>query len=293
MTPETAGAVSPWEFHLHADVVAFVGVLLLGYFYAIRRYGPIFHPRPDDPPATRKHKTLFVGGLVVYYLAVGWPLHDIAENYLYSAHMVQHILIGYVAPPLLLLGTPEWLGRMLVGRGLAGRAYHRLTHPVVAAVVFNATVAFIHWPQAVGWMLGSEIVHIAIHLVYFLAALLMWSVLYSPLPEIAERLAVPVKMLYLFVQTLVPTVPASFLTFGETPLYAAYTEMPRLFGLSPLADMQLAGLIKKIGLGLFLWGIIAVMFFRWASREGAIGPDRPVRVGGPPGTPSTPLETDA
>jgi putative membrane protein len=276
MTPEATP--SPWEFHVHPDVVILVVGLLAGYFYAVRRWGPLFHPRPDDPPATTRQKSLFVAGVAVYYLAVGWPLHDLAEQYLYSAHMVQHVLIGYVAPPLLLLGTPEWLARMVLGRGALGRLYRRLTRPLVAAIAFNATVAFIHWPLAVEWMLSSHVLHIAIHVVYFTGAMLMWSVVCSPLPEVS-RLSEPLKMLYLFIQTLLPTIPASFLTFGATPLYPSYVDMPRLFGLSPLDDMQLAGLIMKVGVGLMLWTVIAVMFFRWASREGAIGPDRPEPAG--------------
>jgi len=74
-------------------------------------------------------------------------------------------------------------------------------------------------------------------------------------------------MLYLFAWSVVPTVPASFLTFGASPLYKFYEHVPHLFGLSTLEDQQTAGLIMKIGAGLLLWGIIAVVFFRWASEE--------------------------
>jgi len=88
----------------------------------------------------------------------------------------------------------------------------------------------------------------------------------SPLPEI-PRLAPVMQMLYLFAWSVVPTVPASFLTFGATPLYKFYEGVPHLFGLSTLADQQAAGLIMKIGAGLLLWAIIAVVFFRWASEE--------------------------
>ena len=75
------------------------------------------------------------------------------------------------------------------------------------------------------------------------------------------------RQLYLFAWSVVPTVPASFLTFGSAPLYKFYEGVPHLFGLSTLADQQAAGLIMKIGAGLLLWAIIAVVFFRWASEE--------------------------
>ena len=267
-------------FHLHPEVIVVTSVLLVGYFYALRRWGPLFHPRPDDPPATRKQKVLFVSGVATYYLAVGWPLHDIADYYLYSGHMVQHVLLGYLAPPLLLLGTPEWLGRLVLGRGAIGRAYRRLTRPLIAAVLVNVAIAFIHWPLVVEWMVLNEAFHVATHLLLFGTALLAWSVLWSPLPEVRDQLGDPGKMLFIFTMTLLPTIPASFLTFGETPLYPIYAETPNLYGLSPRDDMQLAGLIMKSGVGLVLWIVIAVMFFRWAGREGALAPGGRPPAGG-------------
>jgi putative membrane protein len=88
----------------------------------------------------------------------------------------------------------------------------------------------------------------------------------SPLPEI-PRLAPPTRMVFLFLQSIVPTLPASFLTFGTTPLYRFYEKVPHLWGMSTLDDQQVAGLIMKIGAGLLLWMIIAVIFFRWAGEE--------------------------
>lgn len=273
------------EFHLHPEVVAVTTFLLIGYFYALRRWGHLFHPHPDDPPATRRQKTLFVGGVVTYLLAVGWPLHDLADQYLYSAHMVQHVLLGYLAPPLLLLGTPQWLGRMVLGSGPVGRAYARLTKPLVAAIAFNVAIAFIHWPLVVDTMVTSQVFHVGTHLLLFVTALLAWSSLCGPLPEVRGRLGEPGKMFFLFTMTILPTIPASFLTFGETPLYPIYAETPNLFGLDARDDMQLAGLIMKSVVGLVLWIVIAVMFFRWAGKEGALSPPGYPHEPAPPGSP--------
>ena len=74
-------------------------------------------------------------------------------------------------------------------------------------------------------------------------------------------------MLYLFTWSIVPTIPASFLTLGSKPLYKFYETVPHLYGLSTMEDQQIAGLIMKIGAGLLLWMTIAVVFFRWASDE--------------------------
>lgn len=275
-----------WTFHLHPEVVGVVVALLGGYGYALRRWGRLLHP--TGPAATTRQRAFFVAGVVSLYAALGWPVHDLAERYLYSAHMVQHLLLGFVTPPLLLLGTPRWLGELLLGRGTAGRIYRWWTRPLLAAVVFNAALAIVHWPQVNEVMLASEAFHAAVHLGFLAAALLVWSLLYSPLPEVASRLSPPAKMAYLFAQTLLPTVPASFLTFGDRALYRPYESFPRLWGLSALEDMQLAGLIMKVGGGLLLWCILAVMFFRWANREDVSGVGRSPSAGGGPPVPSDP-----
>lgn len=274
-----------WDFHLHPDVLALVVALLAGYGIAVRRWGKLFHPGRGEQAATGRQWALFVAGVASLYLALGWPVHDLGEGYLYTFHMLQHLLLGFVTPPLILLGMPEWLGRLVLGRGTLGRAYKRLSRPLPAALLFNAALALIHWPRVVDLMLASELAHAAFHLVFLLAAFLMWSVLYSPLPE-RVTLSPVGRMGFLFAQTILPTVPASFLTFGDRPLYRAYETFPRLWGLSALDDMQLAGLIMKIGGGLLLWSIITVMFFRWASREEAA--DKLGRSGGLPtsGSPS-------
>jgi putative membrane protein len=81
-------------------------------------------------------------------------------------------------------------------------------------------------------------------------------------------------MVYLFLQSLVPTIPASFLTFGHTALYPVYAGFPRIWGVSPLTDQLIAGLIMKIVGGLLLWGVIAAIFFRWYEQEQRDGLDR-------------------
>jgi putative membrane protein len=94
----------------------------------------------------------------------------------------------------------------------------------------------------------------------------------SPLPEV-PRYTPLLQMLFLFLQSVVPTVPASFLTFGARPLYRFYEGVPRLYDISALDDMRVAGLVMKIGAGALLWVIIAIVFFRWYAEE-ETGPRR-------------------
>jgi putative membrane protein len=103
----------------------------------------------------------------------------------------------------------------------------------------------------------------------------VWMPLLSPLPEV-PRLQPLGRLLFLFLQSIVPTVPASFLTFGAHPLYSFYDRVPRLFGVTALNDMQIAGVVMKIGVGITIWLIIAILFFRWYNAEEAQTPSRRV-----------------
>jgi putative membrane protein len=117
--------------------------------------------------------------------------------------------------------------------------------------------------------LEHALLHFAVHVVIFVSSLIVWMPLLSPLPEV-PRLQPLVRMLFLFLQAVVPTIPASFLTFGDHPLYKFYEHVPRLYGsLNALDDMRIAGLIMKIGAGIALWVVIAIVFFRWYSVEEA------------------------
>ena len=263
--------LSPWAFHLHPEVYLEVISLAAAYWAALHLLGPRF-VEPGEGVATRGQKACFAAGLLTIAVAEGWPLSDIAANYLYSAHMVQHLLFTLAAPPLLLLGTPHWLARTLVRRPGLWPVMKRVTRPLPALIIFNAVLVTSHWPALLDLTLHHQVVHVASHIALFTAATIMWWPVVSPLPEL-PRLSYPAQMVYLFGQTIIPTVPASFLTFASSPLYHFYTTVPRAFGISAVDDTRISGLIMKLGMGILLWSIIAVLFFRWSSREER--PERP------------------
>src|SRR5439155_18676838 len=148
------------------------------------------------------------------------------------------------------------------------RSVQRVGRPVPGIIQYNAILVLSHWPLWVDATLRHHALHFVAHAVLVVSALLMWLPVVSPLPEV-PRARPPTQMLYLFIQTIVPTVPASFLTFGSSPLYHFYEHVLRLYGVSVLADQQAAGLLMKIVGGFFLWSVIAVIFFRWYGREEA------------------------
>lgn len=268
------------DLHLHPEVIALCAGLIVGYEALIRRYGHLMHPRPGERAVTGRQRAAFIAGVAALWVASGSPIHDLAERYLYSAHMIQHLIQGFVVPPLLLLGIPEWMGELLLRPRGVRTVVRRLAAPLVAALLFNAALMLIHWPAVVDLMLASELWHGVAHVVLIATGLLMWLNIASPVPAVVPRLGPLQQLGYLFLQSVLPTIPATFLTFGETPLYRVYESFPRVWGISALEDMRIAGLIMKIGGGFLLWGIITVLFFRWAADEerrerGLPGPPAP------------------
>jgi putative membrane protein len=264
MTLAHGAGTAVWQFHAHPETWAPMIALLVGYALLVRRKGPLL-VEPGQPPVTSFQLTSFVCGVLALWIASDWPIHELAENYLFSVHMVQHLLLTFVAPPLLLLGTPPWMLRLLLGRGLRRRIVRFFTKPVVALLLFNLTIAVTHWPAIVNLAVESQPAHLLLHAVLISTATAMWWPVVAPLPE-TDRLSEPAKMLYLFLQSIVPTVPASFLTFSTSPLYSSYEAVSHPW-IGVVDDQQIAGLIMKIGGGLLLWGVIAVIFFKWNHRE--------------------------
>lgn len=262
----------PWAWHPHPDVWLLVAVLALGYVGLIRWLGPRL-AEPGERPVTLRQAVLYYLGVALVWVAADWPVHDLSEGYLYSVHMVQHMVFSLVAPPLLLLGTPGWLVRAALRPRRLLRAARWVTRPVPALLIFNGVVVATHLPVVVDLTLRSEPAHFAAHAVLVASALLMWWPVASPVPDLLPRLPYAGQMVYLFVQSLVPTVPASFLTFSPTAIYPFYEAVPRLWGISAVEDQRVAGLIMKLGGGLLLWGIIAALFFKWYAQEEASGRD--------------------
>ena len=254
-------------WHLHPDVWIVLGSVAVAYVVACRR-----HERLTGEATPERTRRLFLGGMTLLFVASEWPIHDLAERFLYSAHMVQHLVFTLVAAPLLVAGTPQWLARWVLRPVPIRRAFGLLVRPLPALVFFNGVLLFTHWPEVVGASVGSELTHFSLHVLIVFSGYVMWWPIVSPLPELPP-LAPPVQMLYLFLQSLAPTIPASFLTFGQEPLYPIYVTFPRIWGISALDDQLVAGLIMKIVGGAILWGVIATVFFRWANREQREGVD--------------------
>jgi putative membrane protein len=252
-----ADVADPWRFQWHPEVWLLIAFLVASYVYVVRVLGPKA-VAPGQPVVTSRQKIAFVAGIVVLWLSSDWPMHDIAEEYLYSVHMFQHMSLTYFMPPLVVLATPEWLARALIGDRRTYRFVRFMAHPVRAAFFFNVAVMVSHVPGVVNASVSNGPLHYAVHVFLVTSSILMWLPVCGPLREL--HISPMGKMIYLFLNSVVATVPAGWLTFAEGVVYKHYDTPWRVWGLSVTVDQQIAGAIMKIGGAIFLWTIIVAMF---------------------------------
>ena len=176
-------------FHPHLDVYGVAIGLVITYEYGMRilagRYAPL-----GKPAVTTRQRVMFYSGVVFLVISSTWPLHDIGEQRLYMFHMIEHMLITLVVPPLLLGGTPEWLMRAFTRPVIP--LLKVITRPIFTLVFFNAWLALIHVPSVVELMLSDDFFHFFAHAVLFVSAILMWWPVMDPIPaELPGTVPVP------------------------------------------------------------------------------------------------------
>lgn len=255
---------------LHLSLVVGLIALYGGYLLLI---GPIRRrfQTPDQiwaEPVELREVILFSTGILVLLVSEASPLHDLAEYYWLSAHMVQHLLMTMIAPPLLLLGTPGWVVRPVLRNPRVYRVARLATQPLVAIVVFNAGLAFWHLPALYNAALANHLVHNLEHLTFMVGAFVLWWPIFSPVKQL-PRLNYPAQILYLFVQSLLPAIVAAFITFSTRLLYTFYADKPRIWDIAAITDQQIGGLIMKLVGTLILWFVATVIFFIWFQHEEA------------------------
>jgi putative membrane protein len=250
----------PWiPGEVNLDVVIGVVLLAAAYTWATvtsRR------PAPLAPPIA------FFGGCGALLAALNGPLHDLSDYYLFSAHMVQHLVLMLVVPPLWLAGTPGWMLDALVARAARAPrvALRWLTRPLPAFAAFGVALVAWHLPGPFHAALEVHAWHVVEHLVLLGASVLGWW----PIVSRSARLpALPYagQLLYLFVFGMPMTVVAAMVTGADQVLYSYYATAPRVLDLGPLADQRLGGLIMWVPAGIIPVVAFTVVFFRWAAAE--------------------------
>jgi putative membrane protein len=171
-----------------------------------------------------------------------------------------------VLPPLLIAGLPGWLVEPALRRPGVRAVARLLTRPVVAAAFFSVVLLVWHTVDAYDLMMRNHDVHVATHLMFMVAAVMLWWPVMGPAPSL-HRLGPGEGMLYLFLAQLPMQLLGAIVTFADDPLYTWYVTAPRTWGLSPLDDQKLGGLLMWVPGNLWIWGAMSVLFFRWAKAE--------------------------
>ena len=247
--------LSWWRWSIHPSTA--IGIAALGALY-IWASSKLRRP-------TIGQKMFFWSGLLVMFASLNGPIHDLSDDYLFSAHMVQHLLLTLAVPPLLLAGTPGWMLRPVLSRRGIAPVARFFTRAPMAFVVFNVTFAVWHLPPFYNSAMAHHSLHILEHLMFMAAAVLMWWPLLSQLPEF-PRLAYPGQMLYSFLMSIPMSIVAVYIAMADHVLYPAYSAAPRVLPLSPIEDQLLGALIMWIPGGLIFMIIMTVVFFKWNAR---------------------------
>lgn len=254
--PVTQVGWTGWSVHW-STVVGIAALAALYFWRAMRA------PSPGTP--TGLQKLSFASGLFVMFASLNGPVHDLSDYYLFSAHMVQHLLLTMLLPPLLIAGTPGWMLRPLLRNQRVFKVARFILRPIMCFVIFNLTLVVWHLPFFYNAAMADHNVHIVEHLMFMATAVLMWWPFMSPLPEL-PRLAYPGQMLYCFLTTLPMSVVAVYISMADHILYPAYASTARIWGMMPMVDQQVGGLIMWIPGSSIFYVILTVVFFKWAAR---------------------------
>ena len=247
------------------DPVLIGGILALGVAYALA-IGPLRARLAPGQPYPTGPARWFFSGLVLLYLVEGSPLHDLAERYLLSAHMVQHLLLAYVVARMLIVGVPAWLWRAVLLNPFVFPIARVVLRPVVTFVVFAVFFAVWHVPPIYQAALVTSWVHHVEHVVFLVTAIMLWWPILSPIEELPKAPHL-VRLAYLFVIPIAQLPVFAGITFHPDVVYPLYAMAPRAFGLDVMSDQALAGAVMKI-FGLVFFGLpFARIFFDWYQRE--------------------------
>lgn len=265
--------------HWHNEPILIGGLIFLGWLYAILT-GPLrSRLTPPGTPYPRRHALQFYFALIFFYLAVGSPLDQIGERFLFSAHMLQHQIIIYPAAILFLRGLPGWLISPVMSRPSLQTFLKIATNTVFCGVLYIVVMTVWHMPIFYDWALQNRLLHIGEHFTMFGAALFFWWPLYSPSKEFPPA-SYAGQMLYLPAVVIGMTPLFAYLTFSQDVLYPTYEFAPRVSSLTAAGDQLLAGSMMKIGGMSVMMISFGISFYHWYRASEKTHPALGERVAG-------------
>jgi len=251
-------------YHWHTEPALLGGILFTVWIYFIL-IGPLRSSIDRYATWPGREVGWFLAGVVSFYLAVGSPLDAMGENFLFSAHMVQHNVLMYITALFTVLAIPEWLIDGLLDKSrLFFRVFRVLFHPLTAAIVFTFTFCVWHFPNLYEAALHDKVIHMLEHLTMYFASVMMFWPLLSP-SRLVPRMNYGLQILYVFLLMVAQIPLFGILTFATEVLYPTYELAPRISFLDPLADQVLGGLIMKIANMIVSLLLIGRAFYFWSQ----------------------------
>lgn len=248
--------------HWHNEPYLVGGLVLIGWFWAILA-GPLRARIAPGAAFPRGAAWRFYASLVTFYLAVGSPLDQIGERFLFSAHMLQHQLLVYPAAILFLLGMPSWMVDLFLRRSALKRLLRFFTNPLVCGAIYSLVISVWHMPYLYDLALRDKTVHVLEHLMFFGAALLYWWPMLSP-SRVFPAASHAAQILYFLAVVIGMTPVFAYITFSQDVLYPTYEYAPRIIaGFSAADDQLLAGASMKIVGMLVALAAVGTSFYRW------------------------------
>lgn len=251
---------------LHLSVFLGVALFIALYVTAVTRWRVRY--QWSDTPVEGWRMAAFLIGQLLLLFGLNGPLHHLADYYLFSAHMVQHLILNLLWAPLTVLALPPWLVEAALGVPLIRRLSDLTSRLPVKFFLYNGVLYFWHIPKLYDLALANHNVHIVEHLSFMSTAIIAWVGLLCTAPSLQKPLPL-LQMLYLFIMTLPMKLLGAIITLSNSLIYQGYNEAPRLWGLTPMADQVWGGLLMWLPGGLALWASMLYIFINWWNQEKA------------------------
>ena len=256
--------ISIWHWHTEPALIG--GILLVTWAY-LALLGPLRPRIAPDEPFPKREFYWFLAAAGSFYLAVGSPLDAMGENFLFSAHMVQHMLLMYAAALFTVLAIPGWLiDRGIERSRIFSRCLRFLLRPLAAGFIFTFVFCAWHFPALYEAALHDKVIHMLEHLTMYAASVLMLWILLGR-SKYVPAASYGIQLLYIFILMVAQIPLFAILTFSTEVLYPTYGLAPRITELEPLPDQVLGGLIMKVSNMILSLGFMGRAFYLWGRES--------------------------
>lgn len=278
------GVVMPWDtsefdyanappdawrvLDLHVSVLLGILAFCWVYYQAMNAWRVRYNWSPVTGETWRQ--ACFYGAQVVLFCSLNGPIHHLSDYYLFTAHMVQHLMLNLLWAPLTVLGLPPWLVEAALQVPRIRKVSDFFGRLPVKFVAYNGVLLLWHIPYMYDLALRVHNWHIVEHLGFMITSVIAWFGLLCAAPSLpkSHRFA---QMLFLFCMTLPMKLLGAIITLSETPIYEGYLQAPRIWGISPMLDQEYGGLLMWLPGGLVLWSSMIYVFALWIKEERASG----------------------